>query len=84
MRCKKVDINRGDKMTKFQELMNRAGLTQAETAEKLGVSRSTIINYCIGRTSPQIKELSKISILFGCKEVDFIEPNPIQSPAKKK
>ena len=55
-------------MSKFDEtliyLRKRAGLTQAELAEKLGVSRSTIGNYEKGIRTPDYEMLEKIADYF--------------------
>lgn len=41
-----------------------AGLTQAEVAEKLGVSRSTVINWELHRTSPSVSQANALCALY--------------------
>ena len=48
-----------------------ARLTQGEAAEKIGVSRSTIVNWESGKTSPRVGELKKIEAVYGVSCVDF-------------
>lgn len=40
-------------------------LTQAEMAEKLGLTRCTVSNYECGRRSPHLSELKRIAEYFG-------------------
>lgn len=50
---------------------NRAGLTQAEAAKKLGISRVMYCNYEVDPSLLKIKTLYKLAIIFGCKVSDF-------------
>lgn len=47
------------------ELRKAAGLTQAELAKSLGVSRQTIISLESGKYSPSISLAHKIAVIFG-------------------
>lgn len=40
-------------------------LTQEQVAEKLGISRSSIANYEIGRRSPNLNELKRFAKFYG-------------------
>ena len=42
-----------------------AGLTQDEVAEKLGKSKSTIVNYELYRSKPDIETAQKLAELYG-------------------
>lgn len=42
-----------------------AGLTQEEVAEKLGKSKSTIVNYELYRSMPDIETAQKLAELYG-------------------
>lgn len=48
-----------------------ANLKQQDLADKLGVCRSTIRNWEIGKTSPTVPQLQKISLLTGVP-INFI------------
>lgn len=48
----------------FKELRIASGMTQTETAEKLGISRSTIGMYEIGAREPDFETLEKIADFF--------------------
>lgn len=50
---------------KLKQLRKEKGLTQEEAAERLGLTRSTISNYEIGRRSPHIKDLQTIGEFYG-------------------
>lgn len=42
-----------------------AGLTQEEVAEKLGKSKTTIVNYELYRSKPDIETAQKLAELYG-------------------
>lgn len=50
---------------KLKHLRKSRKITQQEVAEKVGLQRSTLSNYEIGRRSPHIKELQKLAEAFG-------------------
>lgn len=50
---------------KLKQLRKEKGLTQQIAAEKLGITRSTISNYEIGRRTPHLKDLQTIAELYG-------------------
>ena len=56
--------------TRFYEYLTRVrnlrGYTQAQMAEKLGISRSTYTNYERGNRSPDLETLEHISDVLGC------------------
>ena len=56
--------------TRFYECLTRVrnlrGYTQAQMAEKLGISRSTYTNYERGNRSPDLETLEHISDVLGC------------------
>lgn len=55
----------------FKELRISNGMTQSETAEKLGISRSTIGMYETGAREPDFKTLEKIADFFHVN-VDYL------------
>lgn len=50
---------------KIKTLRKTRGLSQEDLGEKLGLRRSTISNYEIGRRSPSLRELEKIGAVLG-------------------
>ncbi len=50
----------------FEKCRKRAGLTQTETAEALGVAQGNISMWETGRTYPSAEKLPAIAKLFGC------------------
>ena len=55
----------------FKRLRTSSGLPQAETAEKLGISRSTIGMYETGAREPDFETLEKIADFFNV-DIDFL------------
>ena len=49
-----------------------AGLTQAEAAKALGISKSTILNYEKYRTKPDIETSKRMASLYGVSVNDII------------
>lgn len=49
----------------LRELREKSKMTQAELAEKVGVTRSLIAQYEIGSKSPTIPVAAKIAQIFG-------------------
>ena len=60
-------------MTTLIEARKRLGLTQEDAAEKLEISRFTLINYENGITFPNIPILKRIEKIYGVeyKDIDF-------------
>lgn len=52
------------------------GLLQNELAEKSGMSRSTIINFELGKRSPRVVDLQHIALAMGESEAYFFTLNP--------
>lgn len=50
---------------KLQTLRKGRKLTQAEMADRLGLTRCTVSNYECGRRSPHLSELKRIAEYFG-------------------
>lgn len=57
-------------MTLKAARINR-GLTQAEAAEKLGVSLCKVRNWETGRSIPKLKDVSKIEDVYQVKYADL-------------
>lgn len=61
--------------TKLKALRKSKGLTQEDVSEKVGIKRSTISNYEIGRRTPHLKDLQKFADIFGVG-LDFFGISP--------
>lgn len=59
----------------IKELRKKAGLSQLELAEKLGVSRSAVSSWEVNRNEPNIEDISKMSSLFRCPLNMLIDPD---------
>lgn len=56
----------------MRELREKAGLTQGELAERLGVTQSTITYWETGKCYPRPDKLLKLEALFGVPAGDII------------
>lgn len=56
----------------MRELREKAGLTQGELAERLGVTQSTITYWETGKCYPHPDKLLKLEALFGVPAGDII------------
>lgn len=54
-----------DVLGKLVELRKKSGLTQAEVAEELGVSRQAVSRWETGEISPSVENLRRLSKLYG-------------------
>lgn len=50
----------------FLSAREKAGLTQREVAEKIGVDQSAVSFWETGKTAPRAALLKKLSELYGC------------------
>lgn len=50
----------------FKELRERAGLTQADVADRLRIKRSTVSMWEINKSSPRADLLPKLAKIFNC------------------
>ena len=55
-----------------------AKLTQAEAAEKIGVSRQTIINWEKGKVIPRIPEMKMLSLVYNIPQDNIFLPYTLQ------
>ncbi len=52
-----------------------AKMTQTEAAEKMGVSKQTILNWEKGRVSPRISDIKMLSSIYNIPEDNIFLPN---------
>lgn len=57
----------------FLRARNRAGLTQAQAAEKLGVDQSAICHWENGHNLPRLRRLKQIADLYGCEVNELLK-----------
>lgn len=53
-------------MNGFKKQRGKAGLTQKETANKLGVHQTSVHFWESGKTAPRVAHLMKLMELYGC------------------
>lgn len=53
------------------EARKRAGLTQAQAAEKLNVTQTAISQWEKGTTHPEFDKIPRIAAAYGCKIADL-------------
>lgn len=61
-------------MTALLEYRKKAGMTQAQLAEKLGVTPSCITMWEAGYRKPDIVSLKKIAKILSCTADELLEP----------
>lgn len=59
---------------RLREARLRAGLTQAQVAEAIGLSRPAVINMEAGRQRIQLDHVYRLAALFGCPLSDLLPP----------
>lgn len=57
----------------LRRLREKAGITQAALAEALGVDRTTVTTWEIGRSFPRAELLPELARLLGCEIGDLFE-----------
>ena len=58
-------LRSGGEILTYRQAREKAGLTQGEAAEKIGVSRVSIWNWETGRGDPLIENLGRMSEAYG-------------------
>ncbi len=58
-------------MTAIKRLRERAGLTQAQLAEKVGASQSAVALWETGARMPRADKLPKLAEVLGCSVADL-------------
>lgn len=70
---KKVSrMKNGTKMLNLMYQRKKAGLTQGELAEKVGVKRLTIWAYESGRRKPNQEMLERLAVALNCTVADLL------------
>lgn len=67
-----------------RDLRRRAGWTQRELAERLGVSPGAVANWEVGIRTPSLRTAKKIAELFGVlvEDIEFPSSDDVQSSSQ--
>lgn len=57
----------------FLKAREKSGLSQAEVAEKLGVTGAAVCQWEKGKTYPKLPMLRKIAKIYGCTVDELVE-----------
>lgn len=63
----------------LRRILAEKGMTAAELARALGVSKAAVSDWLKGKSLPRIDKVDKICIILNCKRSDFTEePTPLE------
>lgn len=65
--------------TNIKQLRDRAGMTQEELADKLGVARSTVTQWENGWSNPRMGMVQKLAGVFHVTSSDIVSDGPVKS-----
>ena len=65
--------------TNIKQLRDRAGMTQEELADKLGVARSTVTQWENGWSNPRMGMVQKLAGVFHVTSSDIVSDEPVKS-----
>lgn len=57
---------------RIKELRGANNMLQEELSKRLGVSRSAVSSWEVGRTEPNLEAIEKMSTIFNCLKTDII------------
>lgn len=57
----------------LNQLLNKNNMTQADLAQKIGVSTATTSNWCKGIKLPRMDKVDKMCVIFDCYRSDLME-----------
>ena len=63
-------------MTKFHRLRLLASMSAQEAADRIGVSKTNVLNWEHGKTRPRVARLKKIAAVYGCSVADLLDDDP--------
>lgn len=66
--------------TNIKQFRDRAGMTQEELADKLGVARSTVTQWENGWSNPRMGMVQKLAGVFRVTSSDIVSDEPVKSP----
>jgi putative transcriptional regulator len=59
-------------MNRIHQVLNERGMRQIELAEALGVTKSSVSQWCSNTVQPPLSKLNKIAEAIGCDVTDLI------------
>ena len=59
-------------MNRIQELLDLKGIKQIQLADALGLSRSSVSQYCSNKIQPPLTRLISISDFMGCDVTELL------------
>lgn len=59
----------------FLSARNKAGLSQAAVAERLGIAPASVSQWETGKTMPKTDKLKEIAALYGCTVDELLTPD---------
>lgn len=57
----------------LKRIIYESGKSQDEVAKYVGVSRTSVTNWCSGTRTPKMDKIDKMCELFGCRRSDIME-----------
>lgn len=69
-------------MERIKELREARGITQAELAKMMSVSRPAVANWERGHSNPKVNVLDKLAEALGCTVGDFYASNSQENKHK--
>ncbi len=59
-------------MNRIHQVLNEKGMKQIQLAEALGVTKSSVSQWCSNTVQPPLSKLNKIAEAIGCDVTDLI------------
>lgn len=60
----------------LNNMLNRMEMSQADLANRLGVSPAAVSNWCRGEKTPRMDKVDTMCALFHCRRSDLLEETP--------
>ena len=67
----------------LRSLMQKHGEKQTDIAKLLGVSKSTVSEYCKGQQMPRMDKLEMLSVHYGVLKSELLEPQTVSGQASE-
>lgn len=67
----------------LRSLMQKHGEKQTDIAKLLGVSKSTVSEYCKGQQMPRMDKIEMLSVHYGVLKSELLEPQTISGQASE-
>ncbi len=67
----------------LRSLMQKHGEKQTDIAKLLGVSKSTVSEYCKGQQMPRMDKIEMLSVHYGVLKSELLEPQTVSGQANE-